>query len=101
MQKDDRNPARDHELGMDRLGMDRPIPRRDGKFWRTAATPVGPRETYDLAVVGSGLRGLAAAYFYRAKNPAAPIRLLIRPVARCKNFRQVEATLSSSGGSNE
>jgi len=55
----------------------------EGKFWKTAGTPIDTRETYELAVVG----GLAAAYFDRAKNPAAPIRLLIRPVARCKNFQ--------------
>ena len=109
MQKDDRNPARDRELGMDR-----PITRRyflnglaasaggvaatslfpgfafaagesshlaqdaaryyppaltgmrgshdgsfatahalrDGKFWKTAGTPIDTRETYDLVVVG-------------------------------------------------
>jgi len=146
MQKDDRNPARDRELGLARLGLARPIPRRgfrnglaaraggvaasslfpgfalaagessrrapdaagydppalgEGKFWRTAGTPIATRETYDLVVVGGGFGGLAAAYFHRAKNPPAPIRLVIRPAARCKNFRRAEATLSSAGGSNE
>ncbi|HEX4426669.1 MAG TPA: NAD(P)-binding protein, partial [Terriglobales bacterium] len=132
MQKDDRNPARDRELGMDRpinrrdflngmaialggvaasslipgfasatdqsnLAQNTPgyyPPKltgmrgshdgsfkiahdlRDGKFWKNAGTPVDTRESYDLVVVGGGLSGLAAAYFYRAKNPAARILIL-------------------------
>jgi spermidine dehydrogenase len=38
---------------------------RDGTFWESAATPLDTRETYDLVVVGAGISGLAAAYFYR------------------------------------
>ena len=47
---------------------------RDGKVWDTAEDT---RETYDLIVVGGGLSGLAAAYFFRQKTtPAARILIL-------------------------
>ncbi len=35
-----------------------------------------PTEHYDLVVVGAGLSGLSAAFFYRQKNPAAKILIL-------------------------
>jgi spermidine dehydrogenase len=38
---------------------------KDGTFWDAAGTIVPTRETYDLAVVGGGISGLAAAYYYR------------------------------------
>src|ERR1700676_4377453 len=38
---------------------------RDGKRWDTAGAAAKPGETYDLVVVGGGISGLAAAYFYR------------------------------------
>jgi spermidine dehydrogenase len=38
---------------------------RDGKRWDTAGTPAKTGETYDFVVVGGGISGLAAAYFYR------------------------------------
>src|SRR5262245_1775296 len=41
---------------------------RDGRFWTTAAQPIGSGESYDLVVVGGGISGLAAAYFYRART---------------------------------
>jgi spermidine dehydrogenase len=47
---------------------------RDGRFSSTAAAATG--ETYDLAIVGGGISGLAAAYFYRAKMPSARILIL-------------------------
>ena len=34
----------------------------------TAGTPIDTGETYDLVVVGGGISGLAAAYFYRART---------------------------------
>src|SRR5262249_27516848 len=40
---------------------------RDGRFWRTAGDPVNTGEAYDLVVVGGGISGLAAAYYYRAR----------------------------------
>jgi len=50
---------------------------RDGNFWKSAGTPVDTGETYDLVVVGGGISGLAAAYFYRAKtNPSAKILII-------------------------
>ena len=38
---------------------------RDGTFWKTASPPVDTKEVYDLVVVGAGISGLAAAYFFR------------------------------------
>jgi spermidine dehydrogenase len=49
---------------------------RDGESWDSngAATKTG--ETYDLVVVGGGISGLAAAYFYR-KSAGRDARILI------------------------
>ena len=49
---------------------------RDGRFWQSAAKPIDTRESYDLIVVGGGISGLAAAYFYRARVGAGS-RILI------------------------
>ena len=49
---------------------------RDGRFWRTAGEPIDTKEVYDLVVVGGGISGLAAAYFYRARNGSAKILVL-------------------------
>src|SRR5262245_52565122 len=40
---------------------------RDPRFWRTAGEAVQTGERYDLVVVGAGISGLAAAYFYRTR----------------------------------
>jgi len=160
MEKDDRNPARDRELGMDR-----PITRRDflngmaigvggvvasswgpgfalaaeesanlaqnapgyyppaltgmrgshdgsfaiahalrdGKFWKTAGTPISTRETHDLVIAGGGLSGLAAAYFYRQKNPSARILILdnhddFGGHAKRNEFRSGGRLLLANGG---
>src|SRR6266404_816390 len=49
---------------------------RDGRFFTTAGQPINTGETYDLVVVGGGISGLAAAYFYRARTSAGA-RILI------------------------
>src|SRR5438045_3886779 len=49
---------------------------RDAKFWAAAGQPAQTTERYDLVVVGGGISGLAAAYFYRARV-GANARILI------------------------
>src|SRR2546423_3309380 len=50
---------------------------RDGRFWSSAGQPVATGESYDLVIVGGGISGLAAAYFYRARTgPSAKILVL-------------------------
>jgi len=50
---------------------------RDGIFWEKAGKPVETGEEYDLVVVGGGISGLAAAYFYRKQTgPSARILIL-------------------------
>jgi len=50
---------------------------RDGRFWATAGPLTDTGESYDLVVVGGGISGLAAAYFYRARtNPGARVLIL-------------------------
>jgi spermidine dehydrogenase len=49
---------------------------RDGNIFKNAAQPEDTREKYDLVVVGGGISGLAAAYFYRARAGSSA-RILI------------------------
>jgi spermidine dehydrogenase len=49
---------------------------RDADFWSRAGGVAATGEDYDLVVVGAGISGLAAAYFYRARRPAARILIL-------------------------
>lgn len=50
---------------------------RDGAFWKGATRPKETGEAYDLVVVGGGISGLAAAYFFRARTgPKARILIL-------------------------
>jgi spermidine dehydrogenase len=41
---------------------------RDGTFWSSAAEPVNTGEVYDLVIVGGGISGLSAAYFFRERT---------------------------------
>src|SRR4051812_40728131 len=77
---------------------------RDGTFWETAGTPTDTRETYDLIVVGGGISGLAAAYFYR-KQAGQNSRILILDNhddfgghSRRNEFRVGKHLLISNGG---
>ena len=49
---------------------------RDGNFWKKAGKPFDSGEEYDLIVVGAGMSGLAAAYFYR-RQAGTSTRILI------------------------
>jgi len=49
---------------------------RDGDFWVHAGAIQDTGQHYDLVVVGSGISGLAAAYFYRKQRPSARILIL-------------------------
>src|ERR1700756_4019955 len=49
---------------------------RDGTFWDSAGKPEDTGETYDVAIVGGGISGLAAAHYYR-QAAGADARLLI------------------------
>src|SRR5258707_4255898 len=49
---------------------------RDGKSWESFGSIDDDPESYDLVVVGAGISGLAAAYFYR-KHAAERARILI------------------------
>jgi len=49
---------------------------RDGDFWQKAGKPAETGETFDLIIVGGGISGLSAAYFFRKANPNARILIL-------------------------
>ncbi|MDR3507834.1 MAG: FAD-dependent oxidoreductase [Caulobacteraceae bacterium] len=49
---------------------------RDGAFWDQARPATDTDGAYDLVVVGAGISGLSAAYFYRQAKPDARILIL-------------------------
>lgn len=49
---------------------------RDGEFWTKASSLEETGERVDLVVVGGGISGLAAAWFYRAARPDATILII-------------------------
>jgi spermidine dehydrogenase len=49
---------------------------RDGDFWNHASSLIDTDESYDLVVVGGGISGLSAAWFYRAARPGAKILIV-------------------------
>lgn len=49
---------------------------RDGNFWQKAGTPADTGEKFDLIVVGGGMSGLSAAYFFRKANPNARVLII-------------------------
>ncbi|MBV9761120.1 MAG: NAD(P)/FAD-dependent oxidoreductase [Acidobacteriaceae bacterium] len=77
---------------------------RDNDFWQTAGAPAATGEDYELAIVGGGISGLAAARFYRkAAGPAARILILenhddFGGHAKRNEFRQTGRMLLGYGG---
>ena len=77
---------------------------RDGTFWDKAGKPQPTGETYDLVIVGGGISGLAAAYFYR-KHAGPKARILIIENhddfgghAKRNEFRVGDRLLLANGG---
>jgi spermidine dehydrogenase len=77
---------------------------RDGEFWDSAGKPESTSEKYDLVVVGGGISGLAAAYFYR-QQAGVNARILILDNhddfgghAKRNEFRAGNRLLLSYGG---
>jgi spermidine dehydrogenase len=77
---------------------------RDGAFWDASAKPESTGESYDLVIVGGGISGLAAAYFYRRHaSPHARILILenhddFGGHARRNEFHVGDRLLISNGG---
>lgn len=77
---------------------------RDGDFWESAGKAEESGEVYDLIVVGAGISGLAAAYFFRKINgPKSRILILdnhddFGGHAKRNEFRVDGRLLLSNGG---
>jgi spermidine dehydrogenase len=79
---------------------------RDGDFWNGATALHDTGEDFDLVVVGGGISGLAAAYFYRQARPAAKILILdnhddFGGHAKRNEFHVQGRTLLMNGGTLE
>lgn len=77
---------------------------RDGDFWDGEGKPHPTGERYDLVVVGGGVSGLAAAYFFR-RHAGSKARILILDNhddfgghAKRNEFQVGERLLLSNGG---
>ena len=77
---------------------------RDGESWNSIGTPEKTDETYDLVVVGGGISGLSAGYFYR-KAVGNKARILVLDNhddfgghAKRNEFKAGNRTLLSYGG---
>jgi len=77
---------------------------RDGEAWDVDGDPTGSAERYHLVVVGGGISGLSAAYFYRQQiDKNARILILdnhddFGGHAKRNEFRAANRTLLSYGG---
>ena len=77
---------------------------KDGAFWASAGPAEETGERYDLVVVGGGLSGLSAAYFFRqAAGPKARVLILenhddFGGHARRNEFRHGDRLLLGYGG---
>jgi spermidine dehydrogenase len=77
---------------------------RDGRLRKRLGTPTDTGEVYDLVVVGGGLSGLAAAYFFRKEQgPQSKILILDNHEdfgghATRNEFRSGDRTLLMNGG---
>ena len=76
---------------------------RDHEFWQKAPTPTAIDEKFDLIVVGGGISGLSAAYFFRKSNPNARILIIenhddFGGHAKRNEFKVGDRTLLGYGG---
>jgi spermidine dehydrogenase len=77
---------------------------RDGDFWQGEGKPQATGEKYDLVIVGGGISGLAAAYFFR-QHAGSKAKILIVDNhddfgghAKRNEFRVGDRLLLSNGG---